>query len=133
MGLNGSGKTRKLVDLATEAIKNGSGDVIVVENENKLTYDVPYQARLIDVSQFGIASYNFIKGFICGVRASNYDITNVFIDNFSKLVDDKSGDKFAEFIDWLVVFAEKENVEFVISTSGDPEFANESIKKYILK
>ena len=41
MGLNGSGKTRKLVDMVRDSLNNGAGDVIVVENENKLTYDIP--------------------------------------------------------------------------------------------
>lgn len=132
MGLNGSGKTRKLVDMVRETLTNNTGDVIVVENEDKLRFDIPYQARLIDASQYGAGSYRFIKGFICGVRASNYDITHIFIDNFSKIVGDKDGDKFADFIAWLVEFGTKENVEFVISTSGDPEFANESIKQYLV-
>ena len=133
MGLNGSGKTRKLVDMVRESLNNGAGDVIVVENENKLTYDIPYQARLIDISEHGPSSYAFIKGFICGVRAGNYDIAHFYIDNFNKLVEDKSSDSFCIFVKWLEEYSAKENIEFVICTSGDPEYANEAIKPYIIK
>ena len=48
MGLKGSGKTKKLVNLVREAVNEGHGDVVCIERERKLTYDIPYQARLID-------------------------------------------------------------------------------------
>jgi len=132
IGLNGSGKTRRLVDMAREVIAAENGDVIVVENEDKLTYDIPYRARLVDASAFDIGSYEFIKGFICGIRSSNYDITHIYIDNFHKLVNDKSGDAFAAFVLWLNAFSEKEKIDFVLSSKGDPEVINASIKQFLI-
>ncbi len=43
------------------------------------------------------------------------------------------GDRLPHFIKWLDTYSVKENIEFVVCTSGDPEFANEAIKPYILK
>ena len=88
MGLKGSGKTKKLVNLVREAVNEGTGDVVVIEKERKLTFDIPYQARLIDAGDYDIGSYEFLKGLICGVHAGNYDITHFFIDNFYKLVNE---------------------------------------------
>ena len=48
MGLKGSGKTKKLVDLVRSAVETANGDVVVIEKDKKLTYDIPYQARLVD-------------------------------------------------------------------------------------
>ena len=90
MGLKGSGKTKKLVDLVRKAVDEGNGDVVVIEKERKLTYDIPYQARLIDAGTYDIGTYEFLKGLICGIHAGNYDITHFYIDNFYKLVGDKS-------------------------------------------
>ena len=64
MGLKGSGKTKKLVELVRGAVANGDGDVVCIEKERKLTYDIPYQARLIDASAYDIGTYEFFKGFI---------------------------------------------------------------------
>ena len=133
MGLNGSGKTRKLVDMVREALAQEKGDVVVIENENKLTYDVPYSARLIDVGEYEAETYKFFKGFICGVHEGNYDIAHIYIDNLNKLISDKSPENFCEFIKWLDWFSEKQNIEFVVCASGDPEFADEAIKPYIIK
>ena len=49
MGLKGSGKTKKLVDMVREAVSSGHGDVVVIEKERKLTYDIPYQVRLVNL------------------------------------------------------------------------------------
>jgi len=132
MGLKGSGKTKRLVDMVREAVNVGSGDVVVIEKERKLTYDIPYQARLIDAGDYDIGSYEFLKGLICGVHAGNYDITHFFIDNFYKLVNDKSVEALVVFVDWLAKFAENEKIEFVISISADAATVPESVKQYLI-
>ena len=121
MGLKGSGKTKRLVELVREAVKEETGDVVCIEKERKLTYDIPYQARLIEAGAYDIGSYEFLKGLICGIHAGNYDITHFFIDNFYKLVNDKSPEAFAAFIAWLERFSENERISFVLSVTSDPE------------
>ena len=127
-GLKGSGKTKKLVDMVRDAVNKESGDVVCIEKERKLTFDIPYQARLIDAGVYDIGSYEFLRGLICGVHAGNYDITHFFIDNFLKMVDDKSPSALGDFIDWLRAFSEKEGIEFIISVSGDAEGADERVR-----
>ena len=128
LGLKGSGKTKKLVDLVREAVDEGNGDVVVIEKERKLTYDIPYQARLIDAGTYDIGTYEFLKGLICGIHAGNYDITHFYIDNFYKLVSDKSEEALIGFISWLDKFSEAEKIEFFISISADPDDAPEALK-----
>jgi len=124
MGLKGSGKTKKLVDLVRSAVETANGDVVVIEKDKKLTYDIPYQARLVDAGSYPIGTYEFLKGLICGIHAGNYDITHFFIDNFLKMVDDKSPAGLGDFVDWLKDFSAKENIEFVISVSVEADGAD---------
>lgn len=132
MGAKGSGKTKTLVELVRDAVNLENGDVICIEKEKKLTYDIPYQARLIEAGAYDIGSYEFIKGFISGLHAGNYDISHVFIDNFLKIVNDKDLEIFAGFLGWLDQISAKENIEFVISVSLDPESVGENIAKYMI-
>ena len=132
MGLKGSGKTKRLVELVREAVNEDSGDVVCIEKERKLTYDIPYQARLIDAGNYDIGSYEFLKGLICGIHAGNYDITHFFIDNFYKLVNDKSPEALETFLTWLEKFSDQEKISFVISISADPATVSESVKKYLI-
>ena len=132
MGLKGSGKTKKLVDLVVEAVKEGNGDVVVIEKERSLTYDIPYQARLVDAGSYDIGSYELLKGFLSGIHAGNYDITHIFIDNYYKLVGDKSSEAMANFVKWLNKFSASDNVDFYLSISADPDSVPEELKEYII-
>ena len=130
IGLKGSGKTKRLVDMVRDAVNEETGDVVCIEKERKLTFDIPYQARLIDAGVYDIGSYEFLRGLICGVHAGNYDITHFFIDNFYKLVNDKSPAALETFLTWLDKFSEQEKISFVISLSVDAVNLPESVLKY---
>ena len=132
IGLKGSGKTKRLVELVREAVAMDNGDVVCIEKEQKLTYDIPYQARLVEAGAYDVKSYEAVKGFVCGLHSGNYDITHVFIDNFFKLVGNKDTAEFAKFVAWLNAFSEKESVEFVISASIDPEELDDTLKSYMI-
>ena len=132
IGLKGSGKTKKLVDMVRAAVNEETGDVVCIEKERKLTFDIPYQARLIDAGVYDIGSYEFLRGLICGVHAGNYDITHFFIDNFYKLVNDRSPEALVDFLAWLDKFSEKEKISFVISLSVDASNLPESVLKYAI-
>ena len=130
MGLKGSGKTKTLVELVKKAVEEEHGDVIVIEQDKNLTFDIPYTARLIHASEYSINSNVLLRGFISGLHAGNYDITHVFIDNFFKMLDDRSDDAVVDFLDWLDKFSKREKVSFTISASDEPDTADERIKKY---
>ncbi len=130
LGLKGSGKTKKIVDLIHEALKSEHGNVVCIERKKNLTYDIPHQVRLIDASDYPFGGTDFMKGFLSGLRSGNYDITHIFIDNFHKLFSGDEAEVIA-FLDWLHVFSEKETVRFTISMSLDPETASPEITKYM--
>ncbi len=130
MGLKGSGKTKTLVDLVVKAVAEENGDVVCIEKDKNLTYDIPYTARLIHASEYGINTNNLLRGFICGLHAGNYDITHVFIDNFYKLLDDSSAEAVADLLEWLDDFSNANNMNFSITATDDPENASDRIKRY---
>ena len=130
MGLKGSGKTKKLIDAINNAVASANGDVVCIEYGKKLTYDVTYKVRLVDSKEYGISSPEMLKGFLCGLHAGNFDITNVFIDNLYKTI---GADKAAgeDFIVWCAKFAADNNMEITITISEDPAEASDVMKQYI--
>ena len=130
MGLKGSGKTKQLIDLVTQALEHGHGDVVCLEKGPVLTYDIPYQARLIQTSDYNFGSFEFFKGFISGLHAGNYDIMDVFIDSLYKMVDSHTDEEVDDFLTWLEAFGEKENINFTLTISADINSATEKMKKY---
>ena len=132
MGLKGSGKTKMLIDLVNKAADEENGDVICIEKGSELTYDIPYRVRLVQAPQYGFGTYEFLKGFISGLHAGNYDITHIFIDGLFKILNEAPGDKTEEFLDWCEMFSERENVKFTMTISADVSSATPGIKKYVM-
>ena len=131
MGLKGSGKTKKLIDSINEAVASAQGDVVCIEYGKKLTYDVNYRVRLVDSKEYGICNLDMLKGFLSGLHAGNFDITNVYIDNLYKTIgtDRAAGE---EFIAWCAKFAEINQMNITLTVSEDPAQASEEIKQYLI-
>ena len=130
MGLKGSGKTKRLVDSINEAVTTAHGDVVCIEYGKKLTYDVNYRVRLVDSEEYGIRNLDMLKGFLSGLHAGNFDITQVYIDNLYKTIgsDRAAGEAF---ILWAADFAAANNMEITMTVSDDPTLASEAVKKYL--
>ena len=130
MGLKGTGKTKKLLDSINETLKNANGDIVCIEYGKKLTYDVNYRVRLVDSKEYGIRNSDMLKGFLSGLHAGNFDITNVYIDNLYKTIgtDRAAGEAF---ILWCAQFAQTNNMNITVTVSDDPAEASEEIKKYL--
>lgn len=130
MGKKGSGKTKQIIDMINNAVQTEHGNVVCIEKGNKLTFDIHYQIRLVEASQYDISSYPALKGFISGLYAGNYDITHIFIDSLTKIVKVDSDRDTEDFLDWLERFSEAHGIKFTITISDDAELASDGVKKY---
>ena len=131
MGKKGTGKTKQMIAMINEAVGSEHGNVVCIEKGNKLTFDIHYQIRLVEASQYDIANYTALKGFVSGLYAGNYDITHVFIDSLTKIVASEATDHAVEeFLDWLNSFSEKNNIKFTVTISADASLATDGVKKY---
>ena len=87
VGTKGSGKTKAMIDMINESVRTTKGSVVVVEKGMKLTYDIASAARLIDLDEYKIQGGEMLYGFVAGLMASNYDITDIYIDAILKVLD----------------------------------------------
>jgi len=131
MGLKGTGKTKRMIEMVKKAVEEEHGDVVCLEKGPKLTYDIPHKARLICTGQYNFGSFEFLKGFISGLNASNYDVSHVFLDSLQKIVDTEDSTRLEEFLEWLDRFSDKESIQFTITYSAEPELAGEGVRKFI--
>ena len=131
MGVKGSGKTKQLIELINNAAKDEPGNVVCIEANRNMTYDIHYQIRLVEASQYDMKDYDFLKGFISGLYAGNYDITHIFIDSLTKIVPSEATDLMVEeFLDWLNNFGEDNGIKFTVTISADSSLASDGVKKY---
>lgn len=125
-GNKGSGKTKKLIALAHEAVKASKGNVICVEKGDTLTYDVDHKCRLINIEDYGINGFDAFYGFLSGLCAGNYDITDVLVDSTLK-IGGRDMEQFTAFVKKVAPLAEQTNITFVFSVSAEVAELSEEI------
>ncbi len=131
MGVKGTGKTKQMIELINSAVHSEDGSVVCIERGPKLTYDIHYKIRLVEASHYDMKDFEFLKGFISGLYAGNYDTTYIFIDSLTKIVPSDPGDPAVEdFLDWLNRFSDKNNIKFTVTISADASLATDGVKKY---
>ena len=128
MGLKGMGKTKTLIDNVNNSVNEEHGNVICIEKNQKLRYDISYKARLISAKEYEIDSFDKFYGFICGLIAGNYDITSVYVDSILKIC----GEDMNEFYNFLKKIEKlTENIKFYMTASYDIEKVPENLREYI--
>ena len=118
IGNKGSGKTKRLIQLANEAVEKSNGNVVVIEKGAKLTYDVSHKARLIDIEQYNVSGFDAFYGFLSGICAGNYDVTDIFVDSTLKITG-RDFEALADFVAKANELASHSEVKIVMLISAD--------------
>ncbi len=130
IGVKGTGKTKTLIEMVNKSLAVTKGNVVVIEKGNKLIHDVKHQARLIDTDEYMITDAEALYGFVAGILASNYDLTDLYIDSALKICKNNT-EAFDTLVEGLSKLAEKNNVNILVTSSIPVEEASETVKKYI--
>ena len=131
-GKKGSGKTKKLIEMANTAVASSKGNVVVIEKGSKLTYDISHQARLIDVDAYHISGLSAMTGFVSGICAGNYDVTDILIDSTLKIIGSEASD-IEKLVGDFRALSESTNTNIVLSVSEAAEDIPQSIADLISK
>lgn len=129
VGLKGSGKTKTLIDEVKKASQASSGSVVCVEYGRNLSYNIGYDVRLVDAKEYAVKDAVALYGFVCGLLASNHDVTDLFIDSALKICGDDI-EAFALFLEKFNAIV-GENINCMITASVEESALPESAKKYI--
>ncbi len=126
-GRKGSGKSKKLLDIANDEVETASGSIVYIDDNNRCMFDLKHEIRFINTDDYGIDNTDKLYGFICGILSGNFDISSIYIDGLKKIVkkEDKELVKLMEQLDGL--FSDIE-AYMVLSGSGE---APGYLKKYI--
>ena len=129
-GKKGSGKTKKIIDAANEAVKVSTGELVFIDDDNRYMYDLRHEIRFVNATEYDVSSPETFMGFICGILAGNYDMKQLFIDGFLRLVKSDMADLEAFFVK-LEKITHRHGVDVVISASAKDDEVPEFLKKFI--
>ena len=130
IGVKGTGKTKTLIEMVNTAQNDTKGCVVCIEKGNKLRYDVNSQVRLIDTVEYLVTDAQSLYGFVAGILASNYDVTDIFIDSCLKICNEDIA-AFEKFLLQVEALALKSGVRIVITSSLPVEETTDVMKKFI--
>lgn len=127
IGKKGTGKTKKLIALANETAAASAGNVVVIEKGAKLTYDITHKARLIDTEVYEISGYDMMFGFLSGICAGNFDVSDVLVDSTFKICPE-AVDGLEEFVVKLNKLAQASETKFTLLISAAESELPEGLK-----
>lgn len=132
LGKKGSGKTKRLIDMANDSLKVEHGVVVFIDDDKRYMYDLRHEMRFVDASEFALGEHrsaDWFYGLLGGMLSVNFDITLIYVDAFMKLVNAQP-DEMEVLFEKLEKLSEDHNANFVLSVSGDPEQMPEYITRY---
>lgn len=129
VGSKGKGKTKHLLDMAAEAIKNANGTVVYIDKSSQHMYELSNKIRLINISRFPVKSEDGYIGFISGVISQDHDIEYMFLDSFLTVANLMNAD-ISSAMAKIAALSENFGVNFIISVSMDIDKLPESCRQY---
>lgn len=128
-GAKGSGKTKRIIERANKRADKSEGIVVYVTNVPEHSADVDNRARFLNIDKYAVGSAQEFFGFVKGMLAVNYDITDVFVDGLVRFVNLDIKDTQSVFKELEMIASENNvNMTFTLSVGELPEF----LQKYSL-
>jgi hypothetical protein len=118
-GHKGSGKTKKMIELANEMVETAHGSIVFINKNHRLMYDLKYQIRVVCMEDYeDITNIDEYVGFIYGIISSDHDIEVIFIDGILRHKDVHIPD-LGEFFERLRDISDRHELDFIVSVSAD--------------
>lgn len=129
-GAKGSGKTKKIIEMANASIDTAGGDIVFITDTNRYMFDIKYQIRFVNTEEHHIFTEEALLGFIKGLIAGNHDIKTIYIDGAHRIAR-KEVENMQDLYSELEAIAERQDVEFVLCVSKNEEELPDFLKKYL--
>ncbi|MBQ3335416.1 MAG: hypothetical protein IJG85_07525 [Eubacteriaceae bacterium] len=129
-GAKGSGKTKKMIEMANAEIEHAKGYILFINDRDKYRVTVNNQIRFVNSEDFDIKGEEQLYGFISGVIAGNYDVDIVYIDNLLRILNANGPEDIEGLLKRLDFIQKSQDVKFVLSLSCEEDAVPEFVKQY---
>ncbi len=129
-GPKGSGKTKRIIDKANEAVLGAKGHLVFITDTKRYMYDLKREIRFIDVTDYLVAGEDALCGFIKGAIAGSYDNEYIFVDGIARIAGKNLKD-MAQLFYMLEKVSEFRGVQIWLTCSCAEEELPEFAKKYL--
>ena len=110
----GSGKSKKLIEMANEGSINSKGDVVYIDDDSRRMMQLNKKIRFVDTEELDIGDCDSFYGLLCGVVSQNYDVENIYIDALSNIINKNIAESITLFKK-IKEFSQRFNVNLFIN------------------
>ena len=128
-GGKGSGKSKRMIEMANELINRGKGHVVYIDIDKRPMYDLQHQIRFTSMDDYPARGNKGFLGFLCGMIANDHDIEAIFIDGLLKILG-LDINSLKSFMSEIKMLSEKFDIDFILSISCDQNELPEDLKEY---
>lgn len=118
-GPKGSGKTKKLIDMANESVKENNGVEVFLAIGSKHSLEVDKRIKFINIKEYNLMGADKFYGFLCGLLCGNYDINKIYVDNSDEILAGSSDEVLKEFLEGIETMCAMCFVDIVFVTDLD--------------
>lgn len=130
-GLKGTGKTKKMIEMANYDASSIKGDTVFIEAGNKHVLDLNHRVRYINAMEFDINNIERFHGFLCGIIAEDFDIEKIYIDGIYKIANiDET--LLKDSVEKLEKLGQKFELDFIISLDYRRNEVPNEVQRYVL-
>lgn len=119
-GVNGIGKTKILAQTAIATAQLSKGNVVYIDCSDKLNLKMPSNIRLVNAKDYNISSAFGLYGFLAGLCASDFDLTNVFVDSTLEIISNNKTN-IKDFMEIVTRISDRTGVNFYFSICDEYE------------
>ena len=128
-GEKGSGKTKKILEIANQAAEQAKGSVVFIDEDERYMFDLNLSVRFVNATEYALSGPKMFYGFLCGIAASDHDLECIVIDSFMHLVQHDLA-SLKEMFEHLAAFSDKHGIRLVLSLSCAPDQLPDYLKAY---
>ncbi len=132
IGPKGSGKTSRMVDQLNHMAIDEHLNVACIERGRRLDRSLKPQIRLVDVSEYPVASFKELLSFLAGIAAKDFDMNELFIDSIFKVAQSDSIEELTVFANDLDKFSTEHEFNATLLLSADINDLPADLAKFCL-
>ena len=130
VGHKGSGKTKKMIELANSSLETVNGSIVFINKNQRLMYDLKYRIRVVCMEDYPyITNVDEYIGFLYGIISQDHDIELIFIDSILYHADINIANA-EDFLERLNIISTTYGMDFIVSLSANREDIGECLNKY---
>ena len=133
-GTMGSGKTRRMIELANQNAKVTDGSLVYIDDDKRHTLYISRDIRFVEATKGILETYREFVSFIWGILTQNSDIKHIYVDGLTSIIvyGAINNETLPLLTSQLEHFSREYHVDFTISIHYETEILPDEIKALLI-